>query len=224
MIKVPTWFAADRPPTASPGAPSSSRSSARLGPARPRGAHAALRDPASSSELMGLQWLPRARIDVLINIDGFNEVALHEIENELAGVAAIYPRNWRMRVSRLDMADLLGERAYLKRQRRELAQELLDSPSAHRTSVWVRADTSTTYMGEKNTAESRRTLMVDIWRESRARAHLCRERDRVLPLPRTSTAALRRGEIPRSSPPPRRHPGSRRRARATNASSTAAAT
>ena len=147
-------------------------------------------------QLMGLQWLlvQGLRIDVLINIDGFNEVALHEIENELAGIAPIYPRNWRMRVSRLDMADVLGERAYLRRRRRELAGELLASPlrfSHLRQLVWIARDRSLRYsiraleevlggyeseeaqdlvsQGPRqpsSTAESRRALMVDLWRES----------------------------------------------------------
>jgi len=147
-------------------------------------------------QLMGLQWalVQGLRLDVLINIDGFNEVALHEVENELAGVAPIYPRNWRMRVSRLDLADVVGERAYLKRRRRELAQGLLASPlrALHlRQLVWVAQDRTVRYsiraldgvLAEfesegvhdflsqgprqaESTVESRRALMVDLWRES----------------------------------------------------------
>ena len=147
-------------------------------------------------QLMGLQWLlvQGMRIDVLINIDGFNEVALHEVENERAGVAPVYPRNWRMRVSRLDMADVLGERAYLKERRREIARDLLASPlrASHlRQLVWIARDRSirysirsleevlTTFDSEGtedfvsqgprrigSTPESRRARMVELWRES----------------------------------------------------------
>ncbi len=147
-------------------------------------------------QLMGLQWVlvQGMRMDVLINIDGFNEVALHEVENERAEVAPIYPRSWRMRVSRLDMADVVGERAYLKGRRRQLAQDLLSSPvrvSHLRQLVWIAQDRSTRYsirsldevlatfesegvhdflsQGPRqlnSTAESRRSLMVNLWRES----------------------------------------------------------
>ena len=147
-------------------------------------------------QLMGLQWLlvQGMRIDVLINIDGFNEVALHEVENERAGVAPVYPRNWRMRVSRLDMADVLGERAYLKERRREIARDLLASPlrASHlRQLVWIVRDRSIRYsirsleevltafdsegtedfvsQGPRqigSTPESRRARMVELWRES----------------------------------------------------------
>ena len=35
-----------------------------------------------------------AEFDIVVNIDGFNEVALHEAENGRFGVFPIYPRNW----------------------------------------------------------------------------------------------------------------------------------
>ncbi len=40
-----------------------------------------------------------AEFDIVINVDGFNEVALHAPENGKKGVAPIYPRNWYFRVA-----------------------------------------------------------------------------------------------------------------------------
>ncbi|MDG1048726.1 MAG: hypothetical protein P8R46_00840 [Planctomycetota bacterium] len=96
-------------------------------------------------QLFALDWLlvQGARLDLLINLDGFNEVALHELENERNGVAPIYPRHWRLRTSRLDLAEVIGERAYLQRQRRELASQLLASPlrfSRVRQLIWIARD------------------------------------------------------------------------------------
>lgn len=39
-------------------------------------------------------------LDVLVNLDGFNEVALHEAENAKKGIAPIYPRSWYFRAVR----------------------------------------------------------------------------------------------------------------------------
>jgi len=50
-----------------------------------------------------------AHFDVLINIDGFNEVALPPEENLRAGVNPVYPRAWPLFVAGLD----LGERTIL---------------------------------------------------------------------------------------------------------------
>ncbi|MDB4538609.1 hypothetical protein N9226_00620 [bacterium] len=96
-------------------------------------------------QLFALEWLlvQGAQLDLLINIDGFNEVALHELENEHNGVAPIYPRNWRLRTSRLDLAEIIGERAYVQRKRRELASGLLASPlrfSQVRQLIWIARD------------------------------------------------------------------------------------
>ena len=62
-------------------------------------------------QLMLLSYLlsQGAHFDVLINIDGFNEVALPPSENPRAGVNPAYPRNWPLFVAGLD----LGERTML---------------------------------------------------------------------------------------------------------------
>lgn len=46
-------------------------------------------------------------LDILINLDGFNEIALHPTENAGNGIAAIYPRNWAHRVNSLPDPDFL---------------------------------------------------------------------------------------------------------------------
>jgi hypothetical protein len=145
-------------------------------------------------QLMSLEWLlvQGLRLDVLINLDGFNEVALHEIENEPFGVAPIYPRSWRLMLGPKEHSQILGERAYIERRRRELAAALLRSPlrwSHVSHLVWIFRDRQLgnasraieAYLAEverarpdrfvshgprppDSTLESRRAEMVDIWR------------------------------------------------------------
>jgi hypothetical protein len=63
-------------------------------------------------------------LDVLVNLDGFNEVALHAAENAKKGVAPIYPRSWYYRVaggSDREAQALIGRGAYLADEMRENA-------------------------------------------------------------------------------------------------------
>jgi len=70
-----------------------------------------------------------ARFDLVIDLDGFNEVTLHAAENAPAGVAPVYPRTWYLRTAEdLDLVPRMGEILYLQRRRRALAQATLDSP------------------------------------------------------------------------------------------------
>jgi hypothetical protein len=70
------------------------------------------------------------RLDVLINLDGFNEIALHPVTNAEKGVFYLYPHHWFIRsyliratgVAR-DYGDLLAARE----ARREAARRALDS-------------------------------------------------------------------------------------------------
>src|SRR5260221_10370312 len=78
-------------------------------------------------QLMTLSYLLTlgAEFDVVINVDGFNEVALHEAENGPKGVFPIFPRWWNRRVN--DAGDTTiriyaGELAYLRRQLRETSE------------------------------------------------------------------------------------------------------
>jgi hypothetical protein len=61
----------------------------------------ALRGFKQPQQLMALNYFLTlgAEFDILINIDGFNEVAFHASQNGKHGVAAIYPRFWYLRVA-----------------------------------------------------------------------------------------------------------------------------
>ncbi len=72
-----------------------------------------------------------AELDLVINIDGFNEVALHEAENAPKGVFPAFPRGWygfagalRDPQSRI----LIAKAAYAGEQRRELARRFSNAP------------------------------------------------------------------------------------------------
>jgi len=72
-------------------------------------------------QLMILSYLLSlgGEFDVVINLDGFNEVALHEPENGSNGVFPIFPRLWNARVNDVvdpDLRALAGELAYLRKQ------------------------------------------------------------------------------------------------------------
>lgn len=60
-------------------------------------------------QLMTLSYLLAlgARIDVVVNIDGFNEVALHPAENDLKDVFLAFPRGWHERVRELPRDDFV---------------------------------------------------------------------------------------------------------------------
>jgi len=70
-------------------------------------------------QLMLLNYLLTlgAEFDIIINIDGFNEVALHYAENAQQNVFPAFPRSWYLRVEPLPdpgSRALIGEIAYLK--------------------------------------------------------------------------------------------------------------
>ena len=60
-------------------------------------------------QLMVLNYLltTGAHIDVVINVDGFNEVALPSVENVQYGVSPFYPRNWLHRAKSLNHPEVL---------------------------------------------------------------------------------------------------------------------
>lgn len=99
-------------------------------------------------QLMALNYLLvlGAEFDVLINIDGFNEVALHAAENQPRGVFPAFPRNWYLRARTLpDPVELpiVGRIAYLQVERRRWARELRRAPwrwSATAGFVWLARD------------------------------------------------------------------------------------
>ena len=60
-------------------------------------------------QLMALNYvlIQGGQLDVLINIDGFNEVALHAAENAKKNVYPLYPRSWYFRVAQVRDPSLL---------------------------------------------------------------------------------------------------------------------
>ena len=91
-------------------------------------------------QLMTLAWLlARGEApDVVINLDGFNEVTLPRAENLAGGVSPFYPRAWEYRIQ--GAADprfqrLLGEAAWLERRRAELAVRF-SRPVLRRSVTW----------------------------------------------------------------------------------------
>jgi hypothetical protein len=77
-------------------------------------------------QLMALNYLLSLGIhlDVLVNMDGYNEIALPPLENLPHGVDASYPRRWHLRVADLDAESRLtmAELGLASRSRLELAQ------------------------------------------------------------------------------------------------------
>ncbi|HPJ72058.1 MAG TPA: hypothetical protein PK636_05190 [bacterium] len=78
-------------------------------------------------QLMALVYLLAwgERFDVVINIDGFNELVLPVTDNMLRGVSPFYPRGWDRRVNSIPAAadlKLMGELALIEARRRSLAE------------------------------------------------------------------------------------------------------
>ncbi len=79
-------------------------------------------------QLMVLNYLLvlGAQFDIVINIDGFNEVALHEFENAHWGVAPAFPRVWPLFVDPVPdpvLLEALGRREWLETRMVELARD-----------------------------------------------------------------------------------------------------
>jgi hypothetical protein len=83
-----------------------------------------------------------AEFDLIVNIDGFNEVALPVVENAPAGVFPSFPRDWGVRVlERRDTALLrrMGEVVYLQETDRAWAERFVAVPWCYSPSarlVW----------------------------------------------------------------------------------------
>jgi len=99
-------------------------------------------------QLLALNYLLSigAHFDVIVNIDGFNEVALAPIENVPQGVSPFFPRSWSIRTQSLPDASLIrlaGEEMFLQQRRSQWAQffdasVLNISPSAN--FLWLAYD------------------------------------------------------------------------------------
>jgi hypothetical protein len=86
-------------------------------------------------QLMMLNYMLAAggEFDIIINIDGFNEVALHPAENAQKHVSHLYPREWAARIEReRDPGELRlrGDLTLLSARRRERAREFGARPLA----------------------------------------------------------------------------------------------
>jgi len=78
-------------------------------------------------QLIALSYLLAlgAEFDIIINLDGFNEVALPPTENIPNNVFPFYPRDWLLRVQNLPdpvLLSLVGEITYLKSKRSKWAR------------------------------------------------------------------------------------------------------
>jgi hypothetical protein len=76
-------------------------------------------------QLMALNYFLSlgAQFDVVINLDGFNDVALAPVTNVPKGYASFYPRGWPLMVGDMDqeLRRTAGELTYLRRLRAERA-------------------------------------------------------------------------------------------------------
>ena len=102
-----------------------------LAPKRARIFGAALPGYKQPQQVNALAFLVAAgaTFDIIINLDGFNEIVLPYNENHLAGIQPIFPRWWNRRVSGKGM-DLkaLGEATYLNQLRAKIVNDLSHKP------------------------------------------------------------------------------------------------
>ncbi len=111
-------------------------------------AHIGLKQPQA---LMALSYLQALGVDfdVVILLDGFNEVVNAPFELVPAGVFPFFPSQWNQRVANLEldttMRSRIGELANLKERRADATARLLASPLRHSNSVelvWALYDRS----------------------------------------------------------------------------------
>ncbi len=84
-------------------------------------------------QLFALTYLlsMRAEFDIVINIDGFNEVALYPAEQAANGVFPLYPRTWHLLASDVPDPEFrrrVGIIAYHQKERQDWAARFVDSP------------------------------------------------------------------------------------------------
>jgi hypothetical protein len=118
----------------------------------------ALRGFKQPQQLAVVDWLwsQGARFDVLVNLDGFNELVLAS-ENYQQGTDPLFPRRWRMRVRGLASSDGLeraGRIRFTEQLRRDLAAGMVESAwnrSATANLVWRLTDRA---LGNRVTRET----------------------------------------------------------------------
>jgi hypothetical protein len=101
-------------------------------------------------QLMSLLYLlaQGAELDIVLNLDGFNDVALHPTENALANVSPLFPRGWSLRTSTVvepAQLEAIGEIMFLRSQRAQVASSHARSPwrySALANLRWLLRDRS----------------------------------------------------------------------------------
>jgi len=87
-------------------------------------------------QLMALNYVlaQKGQFDIIINIDGFNEVALHAAENGKEGVFPIYPRAWYFKVGQVrdrELLSLFGRKALAEQDIRGTANLFSHAPVSH---------------------------------------------------------------------------------------------
>jgi hypothetical protein len=110
-----------------------------------QGALAGYKQP---QQLMALNYalVLGGEFDIVINLDGFNEIALHRTENAKKGVAAVYPRQWYARAQSLPdpvLRRLVGKSILLEEWRGTLARSFERLPlqwSVAANLVWKALD------------------------------------------------------------------------------------
>jgi hypothetical protein len=101
-----------------------------------------------------------AQFDIVVNLDGFNDVALDASENAPQGVFPAYPRGWAMRVERFHdpaLVEQVGLLAYLRGRRAGLAAGFAARPWRYSVTaglVWTLLDR----LSAARVAEARRAL------------------------------------------------------------------
>jgi hypothetical protein len=81
--------------------------------------------------------------DIVVNIDGYNDVALTPVENLRAGTHPAYPRLWALRAGWQDLAETIGEITVTKRKRERWADFFSRAPQRYSFTanlVWSEVD------------------------------------------------------------------------------------
>ncbi|MEM7050802.1 MAG: hypothetical protein AAF604_14135 [Acidobacteriota bacterium] len=99
-------------------------------------------------QLMTLNWLLARghELDVVINLDGFNDIALAQTENRFRQVSPFYPRSWDVRVAGVPAGEAAARvgRVAFERQRRQLRAERFSARpwrwSATANLLWLALD------------------------------------------------------------------------------------
>jgi hypothetical protein len=134
----------------------------------------ALEGVKQPQQLLGLQYVLAlgGHFDLVVNLDGFNEVVLPLTDNEPFGVALHYPRAWPLFASRgldTEVQALLGQVATATAARRERAVAVAGSwrsRSAVGLLLWSTADAADAARVEEHRARLRERLQASRERRS----------------------------------------------------------